>query len=54
MAQRLERFTSIVGPRRVIAATDCGLSSAAGASRLDPDIAWAKLESLVAGARMSN
>ncbi|MFC5337244.1 cobalamin-independent methionine synthase II family protein [Leucobacter denitrificans] len=46
VAQRIERFAKIVGPERVIAATDCGLGG-----RVHPQIAWAKLESLGEGAR---
>ena len=46
VAQRIERFARIVGPERVIAATDCGLGG-----RVHEQIAWAKLESLGEGAR---
>lgn len=49
VAQRIERFARIVGPERVIASTDCGLGG-----RIHPDIAWAKLESLVAGAELAS
>lgn len=49
VAQRLERFARIVGPDRVIGSTDCGLGG-----RIHPDIAWAKLESLVEGARIAS
>lgn len=46
VAQRIGRFTDIVGADRVIASTDCGLGG-----RVHPDIAWAKLEALGEGAR---
>jgi 5-methyltetrahydropteroyltriglutamate--homocysteine methyltransferase len=46
VAQRIRRFTGIVGEDRVIASTDCGLGG-----RVHPDIAWAKLQSLGEGAR---
>jgi 5-methyltetrahydropteroyltriglutamate--homocysteine methyltransferase len=46
VAQRIERFTNIVGADRVIASTDCGLGG-----RVHADIAWAKLEALGEGAR---
>lgn len=46
VAQRIRRYTHIVGEDRVIASTDCGPGG-----RIHPDIAWAKLESLGAGAR---
>ncbi|MCL6421875.1 cobalamin-independent methionine synthase II family protein [Brachybacterium sp. JHP9] len=49
VAQRIERFASIVGPENVIAATDCGLGG-----RIHPDIAWAKLETLVEGAALAS
>jgi 5-methyltetrahydropteroyltriglutamate--homocysteine methyltransferase len=46
--QRLERFVRLVGRERVIAGTDCGLGSRVG----HPEIAWAKLDALVEGARL--
>ena len=46
VAQRIRRFTDIVGADRVIASTDCGLGG-----RVHADIAWAKLQSLGEGAR---
>ncbi|MGY5763676.1 cobalamin-independent methionine synthase II family protein [Brachybacterium sp. DNPG3] len=49
VAQRLERFARIVGPERVVGSTDCGLGG-----RIHPDIAWAKLESLVQGAQIAS
>ena len=51
VAQRLERFTNIVGKDRVIAGTDCGFGTFAGFGAVDPEIAWAKLASLKEGAR---
>ena len=41
VAQRIRRFTDLVGRERVIASTDCGLGG-----RIHPSLAWAKLESL--------
>ena len=49
VAQRLLRFAELVGPERVIGSTDCGLGG-----RIHPQIAWAKLESLVEGARIAS
>lgn len=46
VAQRIQRYTDIVGADRVIASTDCGLGG-----RVHPDIAWAKIEALGEGAR---
>lgn len=50
VAERLERFAAIVGPDRVLAGTDCGFSTFAGHATVDPEIVWAKLESLAEGA----
>ena len=44
MAQRIERFASVVGAENVIAGTDCGFGG-----RTHPQIAWAKLRSLTEG-----
>ncbi|WP_223426234.1 cobalamin-independent methionine synthase II family protein [Tateyamaria pelophila] len=52
VAQRLERFTDIVGSDRVIAGSDCGFGTFAGFGAVDPDIAYAKLAALSAGAAM--
>lgn len=49
VAQRIRRFADIVGPRNVIAGTDCGFGG-----RCHPQIAWAKLETLVAGAGLAS
>jgi 5-methyltetrahydropteroyltriglutamate--homocysteine methyltransferase len=51
VAQRIRRYTRLVGQENVLAGTDCGFGTAAGVSSVHPDIAWAKLESLVEGAR---
>ena len=53
VAQRIERFASVVGRERVIASADCGFATFARHPSVDPDIAWAKLGSLVEGARMA-
>jgi 5-methyltetrahydropteroyltriglutamate--homocysteine methyltransferase len=51
VAQRLERFTQIVGRDRVIAGSDCGFGTFAGFGSVDPEIAWAKLATIKEGAR---
>lgn len=51
VAQRLERFTNILGTDRVIAGSDCGFGTFAGFGAVDPEIAWAKLATLKEGAR---
>ena len=52
VAERIERFASIVGHDRVIAGTDCGFSTFAGFGAVDPDIVWAKLATLAEGAAL--
>jgi 5-methyltetrahydropteroyltriglutamate--homocysteine methyltransferase len=54
VAQRIERFTSIVGSERVMAGSDCGFGTFAGFGAVDPDIAFAKFASLSEGARLAN
>ncbi|MCC2097730.1 MAG: epoxyalkane--coenzyme M transferase, partial [Hyphomicrobiales bacterium] len=51
IAQRLERYTSIVGADRVIASTDCGFGTFAGYGKIDPGVAWKKLAVLSEGAK---
>jgi len=50
VADRLVRFARAVGRENVIAGTDCGLGGRVG----HPEIAWAKLRSLVEGARLAS
>jgi 5-methyltetrahydropteroyltriglutamate--homocysteine methyltransferase len=49
VADRILNFAKIVGRERVIAGTDCGLGG-----RIHPQLVWAKLESLVAGANLAS
>ena len=53
IAQRLQTYARIVGPERVMAATDCGFGTFAGFGAVHPPIAWAKLSSMAEGARMA-
>jgi 5-methyltetrahydropteroyltriglutamate--homocysteine methyltransferase len=53
VAQRIGRFADIVGRERVIAGADCGFASFAGSNEVHPSIVWAKLASLVEGARIA-
>jgi 5-methyltetrahydropteroyltriglutamate--homocysteine methyltransferase len=50
VAQRITRFTDIVGAERVIAGSDCGFGTFAGFGAVDPDVAYAKLGALAEGA----
>ena len=52
VAQRLEKFVSIVGHERVIAGSDCGFGTFAGYGAVDPEIAYAKLKALSEGAKL--
>ncbi len=54
VAQRIERFVDIVGTERVIAGSDCGFGTFAGFGAVDPEIAFAKLQSLADGARIAS
>ena len=54
VAQRIERYSDIVGRDRVIAGTDCGFGTFAGFGAVHPDIAYAKLRSLAEGARIAS
>ncbi len=54
VAQRITRFARVVGRENVIAGTDCGFDTFAGSSAIAPGIAWAKLQSLVEGARLAS
>lgn len=47
VAQRMRRFVALLGKENVIAGADCGFGG-----RTHPQIAWAKLRSLVEGARL--
>ncbi len=53
VAQRIERYAKLVGRERVMAGVDCGFSVHVGMQGIDPDVAWAKLQSLAQGAEMA-
>jgi len=54
IAQRLRRYAELVGAENVIASSDCGFAQGAGTQRQVPSIMWAKLQSLVEGARLAS
>ncbi len=54
VAERIERFASVVGRERVIAGTDCGFATSRAGDEVHPDVAWAKLQALVEGARIAS
>jgi 5-methyltetrahydropteroyltriglutamate--homocysteine methyltransferase len=53
VAQRIVQLARLVGRENVMAGSDCGFGTW-GTSVVDPDIAWAKLGSLVEGARLAS
>jgi 5-methyltetrahydropteroyltriglutamate--homocysteine methyltransferase len=54
VAERIVRLARLVGREHVIAGTDCGFGTWVGQAAVDPDIVWAKLASLVEGARLAS
>ncbi|GAB5449172.1 cobalamin-independent methionine synthase II family protein [Gymnodinialimonas sp.] len=54
VAERIAKFTNIVGADRVIAGSDCGFGTFAGFGAVDPSIAYAKLEALSQGTALAN
>ncbi len=54
IAQRIETFAQIVGRERVMAGSDCGFSTFAGDGLVDPDICFAKLQSMTEGAEIAS
>ena len=54
VADRIVRLAKIVGRENVIAGTDCGFAQIEHLQRVHPQVMWAKLESLVEGARIAS
>jgi len=54
VAQRIVRFAQAVGRENVIAGTDCGFATFAGADEIHASIVWAKFEALVKGAEIAS
>jgi 5-methyltetrahydropteroyltriglutamate--homocysteine methyltransferase len=54
VSQRIVRFAKLIGRENVIASTDCGFAQVTYFARVHPQIMWAKLEALVAGARLAS
>jgi 5-methyltetrahydropteroyltriglutamate--homocysteine methyltransferase len=53
VAERIVRLAKIVGRENVVGGTDCGFAQSPFARRVHPTIMWAKLKSLVEGARIA-
>jgi 5-methyltetrahydropteroyltriglutamate--homocysteine methyltransferase len=54
VAQRLVRLARVVGRERVMGGTDCGFAQGAFMHRVHEEIQWAKLASLVEGAKIAS
>jgi 5-methyltetrahydropteroyltriglutamate--homocysteine methyltransferase len=54
VAQRIERFASVLGRERVIASNDCGFGTASAGDQVHEEVAWAKLAALSEGARIAS
>ena len=54
VAERIGKFASVVGRENVIAGADCGFASFAGSTEIHSSVVWAKLQSLVDGARIAS
>lgn len=53
VAQRVERWATVVDPERLMAGVDCGFSVHVGIRGIDPDVAFAKLASLAHGCELA-
>ena len=54
VAQRIERYASVVGRENVMAGTDCGFATFSDLLVVDPDITWAKLAAMAEGAQIAS
>jgi 5-methyltetrahydropteroyltriglutamate--homocysteine methyltransferase len=54
VAERLLRLAEGLAPGQLVAGTDCGFAQGPFVRRLHPSVVWAKLGSLVAGARLAS
>lgn len=54
VAERLLRLANLIGRENIMGGTDCGFAQGPFVRRVHPSIQWAKLESLVEGARIAS
>lgn len=54
IAQRILNYARIVGRENVMAGSDCGFGTSAWGRKVETNIAWAKLASMVEGARLAS
>jgi 5-methyltetrahydropteroyltriglutamate--homocysteine methyltransferase len=53
VAERIMRYTTVLGRENVIAGVDCGFGTSAQTEQEDAEVAWAKLRALVEGAELA-
>ena len=54
VAQRIVNYANMVGRENVIAGSDCGFGTSAWGRKVETNIVWAKLASMVEGARLAS
>ncbi len=54
VAQRLERYASVVGKENVMAGSDCGFAQGWSSARTHPTVIWAKMAAMAEGARIAS
>jgi 5-methyltetrahydropteroyltriglutamate--homocysteine methyltransferase len=54
IAQRLKRYTDLLGQERVVAGTDCGFDTFIGRDRVSPSVVWAKMRAAAEGAQLAS
>ena len=54
IAQRIANYANAVGRENVMASSDCGFGTSAWGRKVETNIAWAKLASMVEGARLAS
>jgi len=54
IAQRIVNYANAVGRENVMASSDCGFGTSAWGRKVEANIAWAKLASMVEGAQLAS
>ena len=54
IAQRIGRYANLVGRENVMVGSDCGYGTWVGQAAVDPDVVWAKMTAMAAGARIAS
>ena len=50
----ITRYAELVGRENVMAGSDCGFGTSAWGRKVETSIVWAKLQSMVEGARLAS